>query len=148
MEIKSNHYIDTAIYLMDRVIRNLKFALKQKMDTLDLGITSEQFVVLDTISYHPNIHQQKLSSILMKDKSNTTRILKILEEKGLIKRSVGKVNNRLAYFLNVTKKGQKIVDDTIPKMKKYIEEIFENITDKEIELVHSLSGKIRLRRSP
>ena len=57
---------------------------------------------------------------------------------------MGKVNNRLAYFLNVTDEGQKIVDETIPKMKKYIEEILENITDKEVEFVHSLSQKFEL----
>ena len=77
-EIKVNHYVDTAIYSVDMIIRTLKSELKQKVDKLGMGITSEQFVVLDTIRCYDNIYQQTLSEILMKDKSNTTRIIKVL----------------------------------------------------------------------
>ena len=82
IDIKKEHYIDTIIYSIDKIIKGVKFQLKQKLDALDIGITSEQFVVLDTISCFEDIYQQKLSEIIMKDKSNTNRILKVLEEKG------------------------------------------------------------------
>ena len=85
LDIKKEHYKDTVIYSIDMIIRGLKNELKQKLDTLELGITGEQFVVLDTISAFNNIYQQKLSKIIMKDKSNTNRILKVLEQKGLIR---------------------------------------------------------------
>jgi len=140
-EIKKNHYVDTIIYSVDRIIRNLKCELKQKFDSLNTGITSEQFVVLDTISCYKNIYQQKLSDIIMKDKSNTTRIIKILEQKGLIQREYGTINKRLVYFLHVTEKGQKIVKDNMPQMKKFITEIFTHISDSEIDLLHNLSTK-------
>ena len=67
-EIKKNHYIDTVIYSIDRILKSLKNELKEKFDSLNTGITSEQFVVLDTISCFDNIYQQKLSEIIMKDK--------------------------------------------------------------------------------
>lgn len=140
-EIKLNHYVDTVIYSVDMIIKNLKSELKHKVDNLNLGITGEQFVVLDTISYYKNIYPQKLSDILMKDKSNTTRMIKILTDKGLISKEVGKSNNRLVYKLNITSAGQKLVDDNMPKIKKYITELFVNITDEEIALLHSMSGK-------
>lgn len=140
-EIKLNHYVDTVIYSVDMIIKNLKSNLKHKVDNLNLGITGEQFVVLDTISYYKNIYPQKLSEILMKDKSNTTRMIKVLTEKGLISKDVGKSNNRLVYKLNITPIGQKLVDENMPKIKKYITEIFANISDDEIALLHSMSGK-------
>ena len=142
-EIKPNHYIDTAIYSADIIIRTLKNELKKKVDNLNLGITGEQFVVLDTVYCNKNIYQQKLSDILMKDKSNTTRIIKILVQKGLIERNSGIINNRLVYTLKITKEGQKLVESNMPKIKKFITEIFENITDEEIEILHSLSGKFQ-----
>ena len=138
-EIKLNHYVDTVIYSIDMIIKNLKTELKHKIDKLNLGITGEQFVVLDTVSYYDNIYPQKLSDILMKDKSNTTRMIQILVDKGLITKEVGKVNNRLVYQLKITKKGKKLVDDNMPKIKKYITEIFANIPDEEIELLHKMS---------
>lgn len=140
-EIKLNHYVDTVIYSIDMIIKNLKTELKHKVDNLNLGITGEQFVVLDTVAYYKNIYPQKLSEILMKDKSNTTRMIKILVDKGLISKDVGKCNNRLVYQLQITQKGKKLVDDNMPKIKKYITEIFTNISDEEIALLHSMSGK-------
>lgn len=141
--IKSNHYVDTTIYSIDLILRNLKIELRKKIEKLEIGITSEQFVVLDTIYYYENMYQEKLSAILMKDKSNMTRILKILESKNLIKRSVNKLNNRLIYRLDITEEGKKIIDENMPKIKKYITELFTNITDEEVDVLHSLSKKFQ-----
>ena len=140
-DIKRNHYVDTVIYSVDMIIKNLKAELKHRIDKLDLGITGEQFVVLDTVSYYENIYPQKLSDILMKDKSNTTRMIQILVDKGLLIKEAGKSNNRLVYILKITDKGKKLVDDNMPKIKKYITEIFANISDEEIELLHKMSTK-------
>lgn len=140
-EIKRNHYVDTVIYSVDMIIKNLKAELKHRIDKLDLGITGEQFVVLDTVSYYENIYPQKLSDILMKDKSNTTRMIQILVDKGLLIKEAGKSNNRLVYILKITDKGKKLVDNNMPKIKKYITEIFANISDEEIELLHKMSTK-------
>lgn len=142
-EIKAEHYVDTIIYSVDMIIRNLKNELKHKIDKLGLGITGEQFVVLDTIYCNENMYQQKLSDILMKDKSNTTRILKVLVKEGLITRTAGNVNNRLVYMLNITDKGRNMVKNNMPKIKKFISDIFQNITDDEIDLLHSLSTKFQ-----
>ncbi len=138
-EIKLNHYVDTVIYSIDMIIKNLKTKLKHRIDKLNLGITGEQFVVLDTVSYYDNIYPQKLSEIMLKDKSNTTRMIQILVDKGLIIKEVGKVNNRLVYQLKITPEGKKLVEDNMPKIKKYITEIFANIPDEEIELLHKMS---------
>lgn len=143
IEIKAKHYIDTIIYSIDKIIKSLKSELKQKVDSLNIGITGEQFVVLDTIACYPNIYQQKLSEILMKDKSNTTRILGVLEKEGLIERSVGKNGNRLVNLLNISQKGKMLVDENMPKIKEFITDIFEHITDDEIQLLHSLSTKFQ-----
>lgn len=147
IEIKQEHYIDTVIYSIDKILRNLKSELKRKLETLDIGITGEQFIVLDTISSFENIYQQQLSEIIMKDKSNTNRILKILEEKGLITREYGNVKNRLVYFLKVTEAGKKIVDENMPKMKQFITEIFVNIDNYEIDMLHAMSNKFQAELS-
>ena len=140
-EIKLNHYVDTIIYSVDMIIRNLKAELKHRIDKLDLGITGEQFVVLDTVSYYENMYPQKLSEILQKDKSNTNRMIKVLVDEGLLTKEGGKNNNRLVYILKVTEKGKKLVDENMPVIKKYLTEIFESISDEEIELLHSMSIK-------
>ena len=143
IEIKKEHYVDTIIYSIDRIIKGLKAELKNKLETLNIGITGEQFIVLDTICGTPNIYQQQLSDIIMKDKSNTNRILKILEQKKLIRKEYGNVKNRLVYFLYATEEGKKIVEDNMPKIKQFITEIFKNIDNGEIEILHKLSSKFQ-----
>ena len=143
IDIKKEHYVDTIIYSIDRIIKGLKNELKKKIETLDIGITGEQFVVLDTIYGRKDIYQQQLSEIIMKDKSNTNRILKILEQKNLITRKYGNVNNRLVYFLQLTDDGKKIVEDNMPKIKQFITEIFKNIDNSEIDILHKLSSKFQ-----
>ena len=143
IKINKEHYVDTVIYSIDKIIKGLKNELKNKLETLDIGITGEQFIVLDTICGTKNIYQQQLSEIIMKDKSNTNRILKILEQKGLITKEYGNVKNRLVYFLNPTKNGRKIVQDNMPKIKQFITDIFKNIDDSEIEILHKLSHKFQ-----
>ena len=140
---KSNHYIDTTIYLVETILKNLKTELRKKIDELGIGITSEQFVVLDTICCEGNMYQEKLSSILMKDKSNMTRILKILVQKDLITKSPQKINNKLVYKLDITDEGKKLLNENIPKIKEYITDIFKNVSDKEIDTLHSISNKIQ-----
>ena len=143
IKINKEHYVDTVIYSIDKIIKGLKNELKNKLETLDIGITGEQFIVLDTICRTKNIYQQQLSEIIMKDKSNTNRILKILEQKGLITKEYGNVNNRLVYFLNPTEDGRKIVESNMPKIKQFITDIFKNIDDSEIEILHKLSHKFQ-----
>ena len=143
IDIKKEHYIDTIIYSIDRIIKGLKNELKKKIETLDIGITGEQFVVLDTIYGRKNIYQQQLSEIIMKDKSNTTRILGVLEKKELITRSVGRKDNRLVNLLEITEKGRRIVEDNMPQIKEFITDIFKHITDQEIETLHTLSKKFQ-----
>ncbi len=143
MEFKVNHYTDTVIHSVDKIIRGLKYELKQKIDKLNIGITGEQFIVLDAIAANPKVYQQKLSEIIFKDKSNTTRIINLLEKKDFIKREIGRRNNRLVNYLSVTEYGQRIVDENMPKIKKFVEEIFSNITNDEVELLHSMSKKVQ-----
>ena len=143
IDIQKDHYVDTIIYSIDRIIKGLKIELKNKLETLNIGITGEQFIVLDTICGTPNIYQQQLSEIIMKDKSNTNRILKILEQKNLIYKEYGNVNNRLVYFLHPTDNGKKIVETNMPKIKQFITEIFKNIDNSEIDILHKLSNKFQ-----
>lgn len=140
---KPKHYTDTVIYSIDMIIKSLKSELKQRIDNLGMGITSEQFVVLDTIYSNENIYQQQLSEILSKDKSNTTRIIAVLLEKGLISKDMSKSNNRLVNVLNITPKGKELIDSYMPPIKNMIKEICKNITDEEIDMLHTLSNKFQ-----
>ena len=76
IDINKEHYIDTIIYSIDKIIKGLKIELKNKLETLNIGITAEQFIVLDTICGTKNIYQQQLSQIITKTKKLFTNYKK------------------------------------------------------------------------
>ena len=139
--IRPEHYVDTVIHSIDIIIKNVKAELRQRADELDMGITSEQFVVLDTISANKDIYQQKLSEILYKDKSNTNRIISVLLEKDLITKDVSSIYKSLVNVLNISKKGQELIDKFMPQAKEIVRDICSNITDEDVDNLHVLSSK-------
>lgn len=140
--INAKHYTETIIYSTDRILKSLKSVLTQYINNLDIGITAEQYTVLDTIYCNPDICQRELSKILLKDKSNTTRILKVLENAHLITRKATKRNNRLINSLKITTNGKKIIDDNMKYIKDFLTQMFKNISDDEIDNFHKLLTKI------
>ncbi|MCR5266467.1 MAG: MarR family transcriptional regulator [Cyanobacteria bacterium RUI128] len=142
--IKVDHYVDLLIYSIEQVIRGMKSEMNQYINGLDLGITAEQFLVLDTIDSHrEDICQQDVAYILAKDKSNIKRLVEILESKGLITRVMGKKNNRLVNYLQVTDDGKKLIKENIEKVKEFMETVFSGVTAEEEQLLKSLVIKLK-----
>lgn len=142
--INSNriHYIDSVLYSADLVMKILTSKLKRKIHVLDIGVTGEHFVVLDAISVYNDVYQQKLSEIMVRDKANMTKILKDLERWGFIYKEPRAVNKRMVYILHLTTKGKRLLSTNMPKVYKYLKNIFSDITDKEIETLRSISAKM------
>lgn len=141
-KIKANHYTETLIYSIDLTLKKLKVELNQYISSLSPHITSEQFAVLDTIYGQDNICQQDVAKILMKDKSNIKRLVEILEEKAYLIRSVGRKNNRLVNYLTITAEGRNVIDINMPKIKQFLENRLQNISDEELSWLKNIIAKI------
>ena len=141
--IKVNHYVDLLMYSIEQVIRGMKSDMNQYINSLDLGITAEQFLVLDTIDSRNNICQQDVADLLGKDKSNIKRIVEILENKGLIRRDAGKKNNRLVNYLVITESGKKLINENIDKVKSFMESVFSVISDEEEQYLKKIVTKLK-----
>lgn len=72
----------------------------------DLNITIEQWVLLSIIFQNPGITQTEIARIGLKDKTNVTRILDVLERNKLIIRQSDK-NNRRIFKIFLTSDGEK-----------------------------------------
>ena len=142
-EVKPNHYIDTVVYDIDQALTCFKLRAFQFFNELGIGITSEQFAVLDTIYSNNGICQRELSKLILKDRSNTTRILSILENNGFIDRVVGKKQNYIVKQLFITEKRKKIIDDNIHKIKEIFPILFRNVSDEELDLFKTLIKKFK-----
>ena len=144
IKVKAEHYTETLIYSIDCILKNIKNDLNKYITSLNLGITAEQFSVLDTIGRNNTICQQDIADILFKDKSNVKRIVEILEKKEFIKRQVGRKNNRLANFLSLTENGKILLNSSLPKIKNFIEnDLVKDISNDEIEILRNIAAKFK-----
>ncbi len=130
---KTTHYIDSVFYQFEQTARYCKYLSVQIFQGLNMGITADEFIVLDTIDANGCICQRELAQLILKDRAGTGRLLNTLEEKGYIERFADTKNNRLVRKMKLTKSGIAILKDAIDKLKKYIDKMPEIISEENKE---------------
>lgn len=131
-EKEVNHYIESLLYLMEQTVVYFRIKASQVFASNNVGVTADQFAALDAIYCNDDICQRDLSKIILKDRSNTGRILNILEEKGFIKRELETKGKRPVKKLYITTLGKELVEETIPKIKPQFHPVFENLSEEEL----------------
>lgn len=137
------HYVDGIFYLMEQTVTYSKIKGAQFFNEIKMGVTIDQFVALDAIYCSNDICQRDLSKIILKDRSNTGRILNILEEKEFIKRVVETKRKRLVKKIYITNKGKKLVEESMPKLRQAFLQVFENISEQEFLTLREILNKMK-----
>lgn len=121
-----SNLIGSAIVASGRAIKVLNLNLYSKHG---FEITPEQYLVLNMINEDEDFTQNKLCELLYKDKSNMTRLISVLEEKGLIVREPAE-NGKQANIIKITDKGKDLRAKITPIMyesrKKYLKNISQD----------------------
>lgn len=135
-------YARTLPYLIDKTSVYIRLRGSLLLNALGADITLEQFITLDAISASDNICQRDLAKILLKDRSNVTRILNILEKKGLIVRETSTKGNRVVKFARMTPKGLKELDKYSKKMKDDLNDFLEQFNQEELSVMSKMLEQI------
>ena len=105
-------------------------------------ITREQYGILVLLSLGDGLYQTQIANILGKDRPNITRMIDILETKGLIRREKDTDNRRiLKVFLTGTgrKKARKV-----KRLKQRMNKAqCKDLSDEDIEIIVTLLRKVR-----
>jgi DNA-binding MarR family transcriptional regulator len=126
---RGKRFADTIFYQVQLTAKYTKMLGIQLFGKLGVGLTIEEFSILDTISAHPDLCQRDLAKIILRDRANTGKLLDSLEAKGLIERELSVKNNRPVKIIKTTKSGEKMYNDIYTKLAphhKYVEEKIEN----------------------
>ena len=107
----------------------------------DIMITPEQYTILSLITDNNELYQRQLSEITLKDRANISRIIKILEEKGLAERTSDS-NGRQIFKVKPTQKGIELSNKIQPLAKKIRQIATEGISNKEMEVFLNTLDKI------
>ena len=82
-----------------------------------LNITNEQWIVLKVINEIPGLSQTEIAEKSLKDKTNITRILDLLEKSMFIERHKDDRDRRM-YRIYITEQGKKILKAVNPITQK------------------------------
>lgn len=138
------HFTDSINYELEQTERLLKKLYRQLFRKLEVELSPDEYVMLDTISINDGICQRDLAKLVLKDRANTGRILDNLETKGLIKRYVDTKNNRLVKKTAITEFGIKKLNNINNTIKTYINGTVRRISAEEVDKVKNVLKKFRM----
>ena len=125
-------YARTFPYLVDKASVYIRLRGSSLLSELEADITLEQFITLDAISANNEVCQRDLAKILLKDRSNVTRIINILENKGLITRETTNKGKRAVKITHLTKKGVAVMNQLADKMKQDLNSLMAEFDSEEL----------------
>lgn len=141
------NYTESIYYELQQTAKFCKTLGVQLFEKIQLGITSEEYSILDTLMCNENICQRDLAKLILRDRANTGRILKSLERKKLIKRFVDIKNNRLVRKMEITNSGKNLWQEATTKIRPIIAECVEKVSRHEIENLRKSLKKMREKLS-
>lgn len=142
-----NCYARSFPYLIDKTSVYLRLRGANLLNELGADITLEQFITLDAISSFDGICQRDLAKILLKDRSNVTRILNILENKNLIARETSNKGNRVVKVAQITKKGIGVLSKYQNKMKDDMNRFLAQFDSQKLEITAEMLAEISAKIS-
>jgi len=120
---------------------HLKLLLLHSFKAHGYNITPEQWAILFKLWEKDGQYQKQLGDSLLKDKPNITRILDLLQKRGLIER-INDTADRRKFKIYLTEKGKIIIQEIIPIVNKLKESLYKNLSSEEIKNLKITLNKI------
>lgn len=114
-------------------------------ENTNLGISFNDFLIIEALHSNPKIHQRDLAKILFKGTANLSRDLEKLEQKKLIQRSIETKNNRIVKTLLLTQEGENLYNNISSQTLAHVKEIESIFTPEEHEQFLSYIMRLRNR---
>lgn len=138
------HYTDSIHYELEQTSRLMNMLTNQLFKKLELSITFDEYIALDTVSINAGICQRDLAKLILKDRANTGRILNELEQKGFITRFIDTKHNRLVKKMGITETGLQELNSINNKIKTYLSGVTKRIPPEDVDKVRDILRAFRL----
>lgn len=113
----------------------------------NVGLTPEQFLLIDLLWNQGPMSQQKMADMMQKDKNSITKLVDALEKKGLVVRQKDKTDRR-SNLLVLTEKAEGLKLDAKEKGISILDNMLEGISEEELksflETLAKLTGNMEV----
>ncbi|MCB0663767.1 MAG: MarR family transcriptional regulator [Saprospiraceae bacterium] len=117
---------------IDRNYRIIRLRFLQAFKECGVDITTEQWVILDSLYHHEGLSQTELAAMSFKDAPTTSRIIDHLCQKGFASR-IRSETDRRAVVVNITDKGKTTYEHLLPSVKDLRQIGWEGLSEEDYE---------------
>jgi DNA-binding MarR family transcriptional regulator len=109
------HHSDQRAYFfkIDTTIKKIRNALQKQLHDAGFDLTVDQWVLIDHIKRQPGVSQNELAEMTFKDPPTVTRIIDLIEKKGLVERGIVP-GDRRKFNLFLTEPGEVLYKSAFP----------------------------------
>lgn len=137
LNLSFTDYISIYIHQTDLTLTNY---IKKRLAPKNLA--PEQNLIMMLLWEKDGLNQNEIAQKLNKEKSNITRMIFNLEQKGFIRRESGE-NDRRSLMVYLTDEGKKLSSSIIPITEEFNEMICKEISNEELMMVRRILSKMR-----
>ena len=137
------HFRDTIFYQIELTAKYCKKLGAQVFEQYNVGVSVEEYAILDTLLCEKELCQRDLAKLILKDRANTGKLLDGLEQKGLITRRLSMKNNRPVKLIEITEKGIKQAEEAALRISPHYHNVKERIANSDIARVGELLTELR-----
>lgn len=128
-------------YNLEKAIKTYRQYAQKKINQQGFDITIDQWLVLKAIAENPHAKQREMAEKVFKDNASVTRIMELLMQKELITREQD-AHNRRKNKIQITKRGEKLLKEIQPIIKKNRTKALKNCTSEELAITHQILKEI------
>lgn len=132
MKYELNNCIGLRLRKLSRIVDGY-----YRKNLIDYEITENQLTILFLLSEMKKVEQGRIGKVLKLERSTVSRNIKLLEKKGLIKRTP-----EYKPEIELTTKGRKLAIELIPLWEKTMDELIAKLGDNGLQIIKKLEMKL------
>ncbi|MGJ9460570.1 MarR family winged helix-turn-helix transcriptional regulator [Oceanobacillus sp. CF4.6] len=135
----SENFSLKAFVVLMKASRTLEEIIKK--DISSHGMRTSDFTILEALYHKGRQTIREISEAVLINTGSITYVIDKLEKKGLLERSNCSEDRRVVY-IQITGQGKELMDDIFPKHQSVIEEIFDDVTVEDKQVLIEVLKKV------
>jgi len=132
---------DVVFYSLESASKAYRRFAQSRLDAAGIDITIDQWLVLKTIHETADVTLQQVGVAVFKDFASITRIVQLLERKGLLRRKPHSTDRRRSELV-LTKSGQSVIRTVEPVAQAYRRQALDGIDPAEVARLRAVLKRI------
>lgn len=137
------HFTDTIFYQIELTAKYCRLLGQQVFEQFNLGISLEEYYVLDVLTTRDSLCQRDIAKLILKDRANTGKLLDALASNNLITRELAVKNNRPVKLVKITEEGVKKVNEVAETARPHYKLVKDKIDKRNLSKVGDSLKELR-----